>query len=192
MNFFDQVYQKLFPNKTSGPILHQVLKRSQSFIDQYELWKSSALPNDLLQEIAESIRLKQEGIIKTPGVHQFTGEYSNGIAVTYDPEIDKMHFQFLFDYLAEKVKELGYRTSISDLIVSEKKSYIESKEKHYLKIKPADKTPIDQKYGNITIEFISIDEVPSFIRLMAHAYNDRLYKKPENFEDLAKYLLSSK
>lgn len=191
MAYFDQVISKLFPKKNTGPILHEVIKRSQFYLDQYENWKQSDLPTNLLFDISESLRLKEEGIIKSPKVHQFTGDFSNGIAITYDSDIDKNHFHFIFDLLAEKVQELGYKISISDIIVTEKKEYIESKEKHYLKIKPTEKTPIDQKYGNIIIELISIDDNPSFIRLMAHAYNDRLYLSPHKFEDMANYLLNN-
>lgn len=188
MAYFDQVFNKLFPKKSEGPILHEVLKRSQFFIDQYSLWKASELSKNLLQDISESLRLKNEGIIKSPQVHAFSGNYSNGIAISYNSDIDKNHFRYLFDLLSEKVQALDYRVSISDSIVTEKNQYIETKEKHYLKIKPDNKTPIDQKYGNIIIELILIDDVPSFIRLMAHAYNDRLYAKPEKFENLANFL----
>ncbi|MFY0601334.1 MAG: hypothetical protein JXR03_16785 [Cyclobacteriaceae bacterium] len=191
MSYFDEVYKKLFPKKTKGPILHEVLKRSDAYLDQYDLWKDSSLPSELIGEIAESLRLKAEGIIKNPNVHQFSGESSNGFAITYNSDIDQMHFHFLFDLFAEKVKALDYRVSISDLIVTEKNGYVESKEKHYLKIKPAEQTPIDQKFGNIVIELIRIDEVPSFIRLMANTYNDHLYKSPKKFKELAEYLLQS-
>jgi hypothetical protein len=190
MTFFDQVYNKLFTSKSTGLILHEVLKRSNSYLEEYELWKESGLPATLISDINESLRLKKEGIVKSPDVHQFSSDFTNGIAITYSPEINKSHFKFLFDLFAEKVQNLGYKTSVRDLMVTGKKTYIESKEKYYLKNRPSNTKPIDQKYGNIIIEWVAIDDQPSFIRLMAQAYNDRLYKSPENFDDLAKYLLS--
>ncbi len=191
MSFFDQVYQKIFVKKAKGLILHEVLKRSQKFTSDYEIWKNSSYSNDLLDGISSALKLKKEGILSSPEVHQFSGDYSNGIAITYSKDIDHHHFHFLFDLLAERVKELGYKISVSDLIVTEKKDYVESKEKHYLKIKTSDSIPIDQKYGNVIIELVLIDDKPSFIRLMAHAYNDRLYKSPESFSGLAEYLLAT-
>ncbi|MEO9476534.1 MAG: hypothetical protein ABJG41_13410 [Cyclobacteriaceae bacterium] len=191
MTFFDQVYNKLFTSKPTGLILHEVLKRNSSYLDEYLLWKESKVPNQLLHNIAESLRLKQDGILKKPDVHHFSSDLNNGFAITYDSSLDKTHFKFLFDLMAEKVQELGYKISVSDLMVTGKKKYVESKEKYYLKNRISDTTPIDQKYGNVIIELISIDDEPSFIRLMAQAYNDRLYKEPENFDDLAKYLLNT-
>ncbi|MFT6865444.1 MAG: hypothetical protein ACJA08_000262 [Cyclobacteriaceae bacterium] len=191
MSFFDQVYQKIFVRKAKGLILHEVLKRSQRYTTDYERWKNSDLPALLLNDVADSLRMKLEGLIRIPEVYQFSGDYSNGIAITYNSQIDEQHFHFLFDLFAERVKELGYRTSISDLIVTDKKGYVESKEKHYLKTKISNITPIDQKFGNVIIELILIDDKPSFIRFMAHAYNDRLYKTPDNFKHLAEYLLAT-
>ncbi|MEP4534638.1 MAG: hypothetical protein ABJ004_16220 [Cyclobacteriaceae bacterium] len=191
MTFFDQVYKKLFTSKSTGLILHEVLKRNNSYMDGYTLWKESNIPDQMLQNIAESLQLKKDGILKKPNVHQFSSDLNNGFAVTYDPSMDKSHFKFLFDLLAEKVQELGYKISVGDLMVTGKKTYVESKEKYYLKNRISDTTPIDQKYGNVIIELISIDDEPSFIRLMAQAYSDRLYKEPENFDDLAKYLLNT-
>ncbi|WP_258104125.1 hypothetical protein [Marinoscillum sp. MHG1-6] len=191
MSFFDQVYQKLFPRKSRGVILHEVLKRSHNYSDHYQLWRDSELSNTLLNEISESLRLKEQGIVISPDVHQFRGDYSNGIAISYHEDIEKDHFQFLFDLLAERVKELGYKISVSDNLVTEKEGIIESKEKHYLKSRLSNERPIDQKYGNIIIEYIKINDQPSFIRLMALAYNDRLYKDPENFQELAAYLFNT-
>jgi hypothetical protein len=73
--------------------------------------------------------------------------------------------------------------------MTEKNNYIESKEKHYLKPIVIDRDGrMDQRFGNITIELIKIDKNPSFLRFMAHAYNDRNYHPPENFEILIEKL----
>ncbi len=189
MTFFDQVYNRLFGKKSGAPMVHEVLKRSEYYLDQYEFWKESILSDEMLSAVKTSLKLKEQGVLKTPEVHAFAGDYSNGFAITYNPEFDPTQFSFLFDLFAERVKEMGYKTSVSDLIMSEKKDYIETKEKHYLKpIVDQAEGPIDQKFGNVTVELIKIDEVPSFIRLMAHAYNDRQYKTPSSFDFLSDHL----
>lgn len=191
MSFFDQVYQKLFPKKSKGIILHEVIKRSKSYREQYQTWQDSGHSDILLENIYSAIRLKEEGLEANLDVHRFEGDYSNGIAISYMDEIEKIHFQYLFDLLADKTKELGYKISVSDVMVTDREGIIETKEKHYLKSRLSKVRPIDQKFGNVIIEFIKINDEPSFIRLMALAYNDRLYKEPDDFEDLAAYLFKT-
>lgn len=170
-------------------MVHEVLKRSEYYLDQYEFWKESILSEEMINSVKTSLHLKEQGVLQSPEVHCFSGEYSNGFAITFNPELDATQFSFLFDFFAERVRELDYKTSISDLIMAEKNDYIETKEKHYLKpIVSYSEGKIDQKFGNVTIELIKTDEIPNFIRLMAHAYNDSKYQSPTSFEILADHV----
>lgn len=191
MAFFDQVYRKLFPpkNPSQKSLVHEVITRGDSYSKAYNLWKHSIPRKDLVSAIGNSYQLKEKGMVGDPDVHILDTQYSNGFAISYNPSLDKREFQFLFDWLAEKIEALGYNRATSDLIISEKPTYVESKEKHYLKPKLSDETPINQRFGNILIEYITIDDTPSYLKLVANIYSDRMYKKPEKFSKLAEYLL---
>ncbi|MEQ8535197.1 MAG: hypothetical protein RIB86_25295, partial [Imperialibacter sp.] len=100
-------------------------------------------------------------------------------------------FQFLFDYLAEISKTLGYRQVNSDVTITEKNDTIETREKHYLKppIGTADQLS-KQLFGNILVEYIMIDDQPSYIKLLANIYFDRQYEPAEDHRELISHLFS--
>lgn len=193
MAFFDQVYQKLFPSKGQKhkSLVHEIIDRSDRYTKEYEVWKNSIQRKELVKTVGNSYHMKEKGFVGSPDVHLLDSKYSNGFAISFDDTLNKKEFQFLFDWFAEKVQELGYKKSTSDLLVSDKGKHVESKEKHYLKPEIKDITPIDQKFGNILIEYILIDGKPSYLKLVANVYSDRMYQKPEQFEKLAEYLFDS-
>jgi hypothetical protein len=44
--------------------------------------------------------------------------------------------------------------------------------------------PLEQKFGNIHVEFLTINDKPDYIKLMANVYSDRNYREAESFENL--------
>jgi len=62
---------------------------------------------------------------------------------------------------------------------------------HYLKPKHDFSSPIDQKYGNVQIEYIEKDNEPTRIKFMANSYPDRQYKAAMDFESLAEHVLTA-
>ncbi len=190
MSYFDQIYQQLFGKKSDDTkvLVNEVIERSPQFKDQYHSRVLMEDFNDLISAVFNSYELKQQKIEKKPDVHILNSQYANGFAISYNEEIATSDFQFLFDWLAERTKGLGYQLANSDLQVVSKNNVVESKEKHYLKPPVGDGELINQQYGNILIEHILIDDVPSYIRYTASIYSDRKYKQAEKFEELTEYL----
>ena len=191
MNFFDNLYQKFFASKaTPGFKLHnEVIKRHAKYLYHYQEWKDSDRPGHIISDYSKSYYLKHSGIESEPGVHVFNSPAANGFAFTYHPSLGKDEFQYLFDLLADKVKLLGYRMVNSDVYVAEKADFIETREKHYLKppLSAFDKTT-DQYYGNILVEYIKVNDEPSYIKLLANTYSDRLYMEPRPYNELIEHL----
>lgn len=190
MAFFDQVYDRLFPQKPKGIILHEVISRSAEYQARFESWKKSYKSSDLLKEVSTGYASKLVGIECEPNVHILKDKYSSGFAVSYNERIGKEYFQFMFDFLAERGKSQGYKVANSDWIVTEREEYTETVEKHYLKPETGTEVPVDQQYGNILVEHILIDDQPSFIRLIVNGYSDRHYLPPRPFNDLLSKLLN--
>lgn len=193
MSFFDQVYQKLFPEREAKNevILYEPIKRGDQYLDDFIHWKNSYKRTDTVRRVAESYRLKSGGLVGEPDVHLLNSSLSNGFAVSFHDQIGERDFQYLFDWMAEKVEGLGYKRANSDIQVTDKNTYVEACEKHYLKpiqSKAGDEKRFDQAFGNILIEHIIIDGKPTYIKLIANTYNDRMYKKAVDFDILAEYL----
>lgn len=193
MSYFDYVYKRLFPSgKYSSTILvNAVIKRSKSFLKNFNSWKASELCEEYLNEIWQSYFWSKNGVDKNPQVSIFESSRSNGFAISYQPNFNKYHFHYLFDYLADKVKKLDYKLVTSKFTMEERGDNVETREMHFLKPKNDLKTPRDQKYGNVQIEYIRINDEPTNIKLIANTYSDRAFQEPKNFEQLAQFIFST-
>lgn len=191
MSYFDSIYNKVFGTKSATPIIvNEVIKRSQRFLNNFHAWKSSEVSHELLNEVWQSYFWKKKGIDKNPQVYILESNYSNGISINYESKYDRKSFHFLFDYLADQVKKLDYRLVMSRLTIEEKGQIVETKELHYLKPKRSFVEPIDQKYGNVQIEYKMVDDHPDSIRVIANGYPDRNYQEVKNFDELAKHIFN--
>ncbi len=192
MSYFDTIYQRLFAGKNKAQKLDidELIKRSESFLSRFEKWKTSEKSHDFLTEIWESYFWRKRGIDKTPKLVFFESRNSNGFAIHYSADFDKNSFHFLLDYFADRVKNLGYRLVTSRNSLRDKGEYVERKEMHYLKPKHDFTLPIDQKFGNVQIEYIKRDNEPKQIKLLANSYQDRKYKEAQSFESLAENVLN--
>jgi len=190
MSYFDQIYSKLFKKSTkSSVIVDELIKRSQTFLNRFNAWKTSDACEEFLNELWQSYSWSKQGIEKNPPILLHESNHSNGFAIGYLPEYEKSNFHFLFDYLADQVKKLDYRLVVSKQTLKENGDEVEKKELHYLKPKRDFTEPIDQKYGNVQIEYIEYNNQPSRIKFIANSYPDRKYTQALSFESLAQHVL---
>ncbi|MCS7018285.1 MAG: hypothetical protein RMJ87_04050 [Cytophagales bacterium] len=197
MSFFDKILEQLFPKRLPEhlPVIEEALVRSPAYRNQILLWQNSGAHRKLAYQVWEAWQLKKQKQVAELEVHILKTQGSNGIALTYHPQIGKQEFQFFFDHLKEQTLQIGYRLYTSDRRIFARSNYSETIEKHYLKppidlrIENGAVQPCDQRYGNVIIEHIQIDDKPSFIRLMAHYYQDQLYRKALPFEELLQQIL---
>jgi hypothetical protein len=193
-SFFEEVYRKLFKRQNSNqPVVHEQLKRSEKELEDYGLWKSSEFRENLLQDFDRAYHLKRQQVESAMKVHLLDSQYANGFAITYNNVFTEKNFRNLFDYFKDCVLEQGYKLAQADRRISDKQTHEETIEKWYLKPQGTDfdQEIIDQRYGNVIIEYIAIDRKPSFIRLMANVYQDRLYAQARPFEELFNKFVSN-
>ena len=171
-------------------MVDEIIKRSHDFLNKFNLWKSSDTCAEFLNELWQSYFWRKRGIDKNPPIALHESNYSNGFAITYLPEYGRKDFHYLFDYLADQVKKLDYRLVISRQTMKENGDVVETKEMHYLKPKTSFVEPIDQKYGNVQIEYIELNNEPTRIKFIANSYPDRKYKDAQNFESLAQHVFT--
>ena len=203
MDFLDDIFKKLFPKRNKAiPLVKENLKRTEKEELEFQIWSSSPDSNYWFSRIYESYHLKRQGLPSPDiDVHLFASSASNGIAITYTNAMSSKQFRFLFDKLKKSILELPYPYKLytSDRSHYERTNYVETIEKHYLKpvygtskevgneLKTDGQLP--QFYGNILIEYIQIDGEPSFIRLLANIYSDRLFLGAFPFEELVNEIL---
>tara|TARA_B100000609_G_C17092942_1_gene370306 strand:- start:248 stop:826 length:579 start_codon:yes stop_codon:yes gene_type:complete len=191
MAFFDQVYQQLFGQKSEKPkvLVHELIKRSDSAKENYLKHINSKTFLQSIQAIYRSYQLKMEGVDNEPKVHLLKSQYANGFAVSLEKN-DKKNAEILFDWFAEKIAGLDYQKTNSDRIITNRPTYVETKEKHYLKPNVGNDDILNQQFGNILVEYICIDNHPNHIKVTANVYNDRKYSIAKDFDKLIEYLFS--
>lgn len=193
MKFFDQIYSRLFDTdkaKQQPVVIENVLKRNESFIQNYHSWKVSDAADDLIGDILNAYKHTLKGHEETPSMLLHQSANSNGFAVSFSDKYEQYSYQYLLDYLAERVKNLGYRPAMSRHTLKENGSLVETKEMRYLKPKFGHVEPIDQKFGNIQIEYVAFNDEPSRLKFVANTYSDRKYTKALSFESLIEKVLS--
>ena len=192
MSYFDDIYNRLFgkPATPTKVFVNEIIKRSQSFLDQFQAWRASDVCEEFLNDLWQSYFWRKKGVDKDPQMVLLESAYSNGFAISYEEKYGRSNFHYLFDHLADQVKKLDYRLVLSRHTMQEKGDIVEMKEMHYLKPKRGFVEPIDQKYGNVQIEYIEENDEPTRIKLIANSYPDRKYREAQDFEELAQYIFS--
>jgi hypothetical protein len=192
MSFFDDVFKKLFPQKRvmTNELIHETLERSEKELESFNAWMKTDEPNHLLAEVYNSYQLKKKGITAQLDVHLLETPYSNGFAISFNQEKTKEEFRNLFDLFKERILEFEYKLSQKDRRVIDRDTYEEVIEKWYLKPQgeTIEKNKFNQLYGNILIEYVLVDRKPSYIKLMANIYQDRMYSKALAFDELIEKL----
>ncbi len=192
MSFFDKIVKKVFPktdNPAVGVAVHEVLKRNNREIKEFDNWKISPVYSRFLENVAQAYYYKKAGIQSDITIHLFQSAYANGFAINYLPEIGKKQFQHLFEFFKERVLEMDYRLANADRQIIDKKNYVETREKYYMKPplnlqQSADLlTPNEQLYGNVSLEYVLTNDSPQYIKLLVSIYSDRLYKHALSFDE---------
>ncbi|OEK03458.1 hypothetical protein BFP97_18885 [Roseivirga sp. 4D4] len=190
MSFFDNIVDKLFSKQSpKTAFIHEVLKRSDQEVLGFERWKKTEDAKSLLADIERAYFMKKQGIVSAVEVHLLDSQYANGFAISFNKEFSKETFSHVFDFLKDRGLEQGYKLAQGDRRVLDKDTYEETIEKWYLKpLTEVEDGVSDQKYGNILIEKTEIDRKPSYLKLMANVYQDRLYTKAKPFSELIEQL----
>lgn len=193
MEFLDNLFGKLFPEKKENrPVqVMELLRRSNKYQLAYATWKESPEARQILKEIDRSYYLKRNQIQGDYTIHLFQSAAANGFAITYHPALSPQFFQFLLDFWRDRMLAIGYRLANTDRQIRDKDTYVETVEKHYLK-PPLTKNQAqaEQRFGNVLLEYVLVDQQPSYIKVLATIYSDRLFTEALSFEELLEQLFS--
>ncbi|MEY2704570.1 MAG: hypothetical protein RL407_632 [Bacteroidota bacterium] len=187
-NYFDQVWQKLFPSKETVPLqMKENFTLKDKEVQELEDWIHSEAATSLFSLIYRNYHYKRTQINESPEVHLFTSSYANGFAISYEAPLDLSSFSLLFLGLSRRVLALGYQQVSLDRKLEEINEQVKQTEKFYFKPPlqmPQEGEPITQLYGNISLEKVSINNTPSYIKLLAAIYSDRNYQDAKPFDEL--------
>ncbi|MCB0571377.1 MAG: hypothetical protein KDC66_16515 [Phaeodactylibacter sp.] len=191
--FFKSLFTKAEESSPSQPLLHELIERSETERQEYEHWKNTLARRHLSDWLWQQYGLYQALPAEIDEAAYFLDTPSSkGFAIRFSGlRYSDKDAVFFFDYLKEKVCELGYRPQISDTRAYNRPNWVETMEKHYLKPRPKNTAggKYQQRFGNITIELELRDGQAHSLRFRATSYNDRLFEKAEEFAGLMQQLL---
>ena len=187
-NFFDDLFKKVFKPDLDAPLNHKenYTLKEETITDAVD-WTKTEEGKKMLELIYKNYHFKKSQINERPQVHLFQSPYANGFAISYEFPFDEKSFSQLFLAFSQRVLDLGYRQVSLDRKLEEINDQVKLTEKFYFK--PPIQAPrsgelISQLYGNVTLEKVSIDNHPGYIKFLVTVYSDRLYKDPKPFDQL--------
>ncbi len=188
-DFFDDLLKKIFPPRGGN----QSLSVKENFLvkerdlQALEAWNESEASKTLYDLVYRNYHYKRAQINESPEVHVFSSVYANGFALSYGPPLDPNSFSLLFLGLSRRIIALGYEQVSLDRKLEEVNEQVKETEKFYFKPPlqlPNEGELISQLYGNISLEKIRINQQPSYFKLLASVYSDRLYYDAKPFDEL--------
>lgn len=190
-NIIDKVFGR--PNSTSDDnFFSGPLERDAQFEKAFQFWKSSSVSSEVLEKIRSAYEDVAVNEKFRQDFHQYNSPQANGFFINMRLGISPESFPFLMDLFKERVLECGYSVYTSDRKYKESAlGRMKSLDKHYLKpqLGVDIEVPINQRYGNVLLEYTAIDETPEYLKVMASVYSDRNYRKAGAFGELMEVLL---
>ncbi len=195
--FWDQIkriFQTVEESSPQRPAIHEMLERSEVDLADYQQWHGTLAKRRLLDWLREAhLSYMMEGSTRDAAVDFLNTPSAKGFVLhLYKTRYRKREIIHFFDYLKERILELGYRTSLSDTQTYNRKDWVEQVDRHYLKpptdLRNPGRGKFDQRFGNITIELEYRNDKLYLLKFKATTYSDHLYQEAKGFEELMKTL----
>jgi len=184
-SFIDDVLGRLFPKKAKTLFVKENFKQSDVEREAGTDWVLSEEGKSIMALIEKNYHFKTSGMNNYPEVHILNSPYANGFAVSYDSPLNEKTFSHLFFAFGRRVLDLGYNQVSLDRKIEEVNDFVKTTEKQYFKppLSNVDfSQKIDQLYGNISVEKVSVNDKPSFLKVLVTVYSDHLYQEAKPFD----------
>lgn len=167
--------------------VHEPLSRDSAFERARAEWEAGSVCASWMERITCAYNVHLAGMDPQDDCIDFLEfRATSGFALHIQNEdLQPNEARFLLDHLRDRVRRLPYRLALSDRRIRGR----EMVERYYLKPPlqvPAPGEPVDQRYGNITIEVQYRCDEPVHLRFMATHYQDRQYSPALDFGELVK------
>ncbi|WP_373496073.1 hypothetical protein [Aquiflexum sp.] len=193
-SFIDDVLGKLFPKKFTPLNIKENFLQTVEEIENTDSWMVSDEGEALMQLVSKNYHFKTSGMNSHPEVHILKSPYANGFAISYESPFSEKTFSQLFFAFGRRMLDLGYQRVSLDRKIEEIQENVRTTEKQYFKppLNKVDFTEkIDQLFGNVSIEKVSINDKPNFLKVLVTVYSDHLYLEARPFDLFIEELFQS-
>ncbi len=193
MSFIDDIFGKLFSDKGQNLSYKENFIQTAEEENEVSEWVKSTEGKEAIEKVYRNFHLKKAGIKDNPEVHILNSPYANGFAVSFEKPFDEKIFSRLFFAFGQRLLDLGYRRVSLDRKMQEINDMVKITEKLYYKppISASEVSEkIDQLFGNVSIEKVSVNNKPSFLKVLVTIYSDHLYREAKPFDQFVEGLLT--
>ncbi len=186
------IFKAAEESTSNQPVIHEVIKRSEKELADYERWKETVGKRRFLDWLrSEHSNYKKDPHSTDAAIDFLNTPSTKGFVIHfYRMRYNNWEIIHFFDFLKEQVLALDYKSYLSDTRTYNRKDWVERTDRHYLKPPTNIRNPelgnFDQRFGNITIEIVFRNEKIYLLKFSASIYKDRLYKEAEEFDELLK------
>jgi hypothetical protein len=184
----------LFSQKVKSPAhpggeVHELIVRDAQYTAAYKTWLSGEDRQEWNDRLRCAFNMHRASVDSQDDCIDFLEFRATSGFVMHlqNEEIPALEASFIMDHLRDLTLKSGYRMSVSDRRT--KGSLVI--EKHYLKppIHRGGCQPINQLYGNITIELTIKQGNPCSLKFIATHYQDRSYLPPLDISELLEAII---
>ncbi len=195
MTFFDQIYNMLF--SSDKPLqVKEVLERTQNEKSIFEQWRQHVDTKLLLEKIFKNYHYQKSKMNSQQlEIHLLESVGANGFALMQHKSFDKYTLICIMEWVKSKILAKNYNLQSAERKVTEKNTsnentFVETAERYYFKpdihAQAMAGEICNQQYGNITLEYIKINNQPQYLKILATFYQDRLFTIALPFDDFCK------
>lgn len=189
MTFFKDIIGKIFADKDTFSVHKENFALPESEEDSIREWMDSKEGLGVFERLHRTYHRRDAG--EHPGMHVFSSPYANGIAITFEYPLREKIFSNLFFAFGFSLLDLGYYRVSLDRTLKETTGIVKLTEKQYFKPSAPvfDNRKVDQLFGNVSIEKVSVDGRFSFLKVLVTVYSGRRYHLALPFDQFIENLL---
>ncbi|MEX2512365.1 MAG: hypothetical protein WD398_05630 [Cyclobacteriaceae bacterium] len=185
MKFIDDLLNGLFSGKNDLETIKENFDISASREQEIAIWMESEEGLKMLDKIYQNYHLKKAGVDPQPEIHLLNTPYANGFAISFQDPLTEEIFSNLFFGFGQRMLDLGYRKVSQDRKMQDNNTQVKTTEKLYFKppYNPEMITgKMDQLFGNVSIEKVSLNQTPNFLKVLVTVYADHQYYDAKPFD----------
>jgi hypothetical protein len=192
---FDFIHQ-LFRPKAKAPATWHAVALSPGQAQRHARWVEQRVYLNWLGPYFKAYHLRKGGAAGSRGLQvQLLQEPGRqGALFFFDPTIGPGNFRHFYEHLGERVQALGYHRACADRRARQHQGRTETTLKQLFKPNPTDCPQTghcNQRFGLITVDLVSVDGHPMFIRLTSNAVLEPGFTPARTFDDLLQALLDA-
>jgi len=198
LQFLDQLFSQNKKQIAEIPFIHEVIDVSAAGDTDLTEWLSTdkwSYINDLVISAYNNYLITGQSSYKEITI--LKSGHMNGWSINCSRlDLQDSDYKLVAHLLYSRIDALNYVLNLAETKSQRRSKNIETITKYYLK--PSlkgrfanDNDLVNQMYGNVTIEYASVNGTPDRLKFFATSYIDHKYSKALDFDDLLAIVMDS-